>query len=65
MRPAHDSFSPPKAAFEPIQEIHLVYFTHKVAFLVAVTSVRQVSELAALSYRKLASPNEDIRLPFL
>ncbi|XP_069820999.1 uncharacterized protein [Dendropsophus ebraccatus] len=40
--------SPP---FEPLQEVPLAILSFKVAFLVAVTSVRRISELAALSCR--------------
>ncbi|CAJ0928111.1 unnamed protein product [Ranitomeya imitator] len=38
-----------EAPFEPLQDISLFFLSWKVAFLVAVTSIRRVSELAALS----------------
>lgn len=37
--------------FEPLQVISLRLLSKKVAFLVAITSIRRVSKLAALSYR--------------
>ncbi|XP_073437645.1 uncharacterized protein [Dendrobates tinctorius] len=40
-----------KAPFEPIQDIPLSLLSWKVAFLIAITSIRRVSELAALSCR--------------
>ncbi|XP_073429998.1 uncharacterized protein [Dendrobates tinctorius] len=42
-----------EAPFEPLQEVELPYLTRKVVFLVAITSIRRVSELAALSCRAL------------
>ncbi|XP_060546579.1 uncharacterized protein LOC132711485 [Pantherophis guttatus] len=38
--------------FEPLQDVSLKYLSFKVAFLVAVTSARRISEMAALSIRK-------------
>ncbi|XP_077133659.1 uncharacterized protein LOC143788135 [Ranitomeya variabilis] len=35
--------------FEPLKEVSLLFLSWKIAFLVAVTSIRRVSELAALS----------------
>ncbi|XP_073431525.1 uncharacterized protein [Dendrobates tinctorius] len=40
-----------EAPFEPLQEVGLPYLTREVVFLVAITSIRRVSELAALSCR--------------
>lgn len=37
--------------YEPLREAALSHLTCKVAFLVAITSARRVSELAALSVR--------------
>ncbi|XP_073401975.1 uncharacterized protein [Dendrobates tinctorius] len=37
--------------FEPLQDVSLTILSWKVVFLVAITSIRQVSELAALSCR--------------
>ncbi|CAJ0929552.1 unnamed protein product [Ranitomeya imitator] len=39
------------APFEPLQEVSLMFLSWKVVFLVAITSIRRVSELAALSCR--------------
>lgn len=41
-----------RAPFEPLREASLRLLSCKVAFLVAVTSARRISELAALSVRK-------------
>ncbi|CAJ0963288.1 unnamed protein product [Ranitomeya imitator] len=38
-----------QSPFEPLQEVSLSLLSWKVAFLVAVTSIRRISELAALS----------------
>ncbi|XP_060537977.1 uncharacterized protein LOC132709142 [Pantherophis guttatus] len=38
--------------FEPLRDVSLKYLSFKVAFLVAVTSARRISEMAALSIRK-------------
>ncbi|CAJ0934907.1 unnamed protein product [Ranitomeya imitator] len=38
-----------EAPFEPLQEVSLSFLSWKVTFLVVVTSIRRVSELAALS----------------
>ncbi|XP_015675314.1 heparan sulfate 2-O-sulfotransferase 1 [Protobothrops mucrosquamatus] len=38
--------------FEPMRSCDLQHLAHKVAFLVAITSARRISELAALSVRK-------------
>ncbi|XP_069582780.1 probable ATP-dependent RNA helicase DDX43 [Ranitomeya imitator] len=40
-----------RAPFKPIQDISFSFLSWKVAFLVAITSIRRVSELAALSCR--------------
>ncbi|XP_058043567.1 uncharacterized protein LOC131200588 [Ahaetulla prasina] len=41
-----------RAPFEPLREASLRLLTFKVAFLIAITSARRISELAALSTRK-------------
>lgn len=41
-----------KPPFEPLKKVELNYLSWKVAFLVAVTSARRVSELGALSTRR-------------
>lgn len=38
--------------FEPLRSASLRFLTFKVAFLVAITSARRISELAALSVRQ-------------
>lgn len=40
-----------RAPFEPLREVGLRFLSYKVAFLLAITSARRVSELAALSIR--------------
>lgn len=37
--------------FEPLREVGLCFLTYKVAFLLAITSARHISELATLSIR--------------
>lgn len=37
--------------FEPLHEVGLRFLSYKVAFLIAITSARWISELAALSLR--------------
>ncbi|XP_026550410.1 uncharacterized protein LOC113432497, partial [Notechis scutatus] len=41
-----------KSPLEPLRETSLQYLTLKVVFLVAITSARRISEIAALSVRK-------------
>ncbi|XP_070803767.1 uncharacterized protein [Pituophis catenifer annectens] len=38
--------------FEPLRTVHLRFLTLKVVFLIAITSARRISELAALSVRE-------------
>ncbi|XP_034265069.1 collagen alpha-1(III) chain-like [Pantherophis guttatus] len=40
-----------KAPFEPLRSVGLRFLSYKVAFLLAITSARRISELAALSIR--------------
>ncbi|XP_060546167.1 uncharacterized protein LOC132711373 [Pantherophis guttatus] len=41
-----------RAPFEPLREVGLRFLSYKVAFLLAITSARRVSDLAALSARE-------------
>ncbi|XP_058032210.1 uncharacterized protein LOC131194794 [Ahaetulla prasina] len=41
-----------KQPFEPLREVSLRFLTLKICFLIAITSARRISELAALSIRK-------------